>query len=209
MKLNRVIVSEFLNSSSRLLAVTKYWNQEETKELLSQFWEDGGSILIGLWENRVSTLKEKQLEREAVHFIWNIQTKEIKFITQYCSTIHSLDTMKHVRKIDDICEKQWKWVKVFIQVQLDTTKPWGVQLDEIPSFIEAIDGTDNISLIWFSAIWKSECGDDERREEFTLLKQLKNKYLPNGIISAGTSRDYKIALEEGIDIVRVWQALVW
>jgi len=207
-KLNKKLIEEFENSESKLLAVTKYWNLEETNELISQFWEEGSEILIGLWENRVNSLKEKNMEREATHFIGNIQTKEIKYITQYCCTIHSLDNIKQIRKIEEICQKQWNWVKVFIQINLDPNKEWWIQIEEIPKFLDELAELENISLIWFSAIWKWEFSEEEKREEFRLLKSLRSKYLQNWIISAGTSRDYKIAIEEGIEIVRVGKALI-
>jgi uncharacterized pyridoxal phosphate-containing UPF0001 family protein len=189
------------------LAVTKYWDLEKTNELISQFWEES-EILIWLGENRVNSLKEKNLEREATHFIGNIQTKEIKFITQYCGTIHSVDNIKQIRKIEDICEKQGNWVKIFLQINVDKNKEWGISIEDIPKFMEEIDKTENISLIWFSAIWKAEFNEEEKREEFRLLKNLKAKYLPNWIISAGTSRDYKIAIEEEIEIIRVGKWLI-
>ncbi len=208
MKINKQILEDFNASESKLLAVTKYWDVDETNNIISQLAEEESEVLIWLWENRVNSLKEKDLEREATHFIWNIQTKEIKFITQYCSTIHSLDNIKQMRKMNDICEKQWNWVKVFIQINIDSTKDWWIQADKISEFMTAIDETDNISLLWFSAIWKSECSKEERREEFRLLKELRNKYLQNWLISAWTSRDYKIALEEEINIVRVGKSLI-
>lgn len=208
MKLNKKLIEEFKNSDSKLLAVTKYWDLDETNELISQFWEEDSEVLIGLWENRVTSLKEKELEREATHFIWNIQTKEIKYILQHCGTIHSLDNIKQIRKMESICEKQWNWIKVFLQINIDSTKKWWITIEEIPKFMEAIDETENISLIWFSAIWKAEFSEEEKREEFKLLKQLRNKYLQNWIISAGTSRDYKIAIEEGIEVIRVWKWLI-
>ena len=208
MIINTNLLEAFENSESKLLAVTKYWDLEETQEIIQQIWDVGDEILIWIGENRVKVLQEKELERGWVHFIWNIQTKEIKHITKYCWTIHSLSNNKHIRKIDEICSKQWNWVKVFLQINLDPSKDSGIQVGEIPKYMEAIDETENISLIWFSAIWKWECSEDKRREEFILLKELRAKYLPNGLISAGTSRDYEIALEEEIDIIRVGKALV-
>lgn len=208
MKLNKKLIEEFKNSESKLLAVTKYWNLEETNELISQFWEEDAEILIGFWENRISSLKEKNLEREATHFIWNIQTKEIKYIIQYCSTIHSIDNIKQIKKINEICEKQWNWVKVFLQIKLDSEKTWWIEIDEIPKFLEEIEKCENIWLIWFSGIGRWKFTKEEKRKEFKVLKELRAKYLQNWIISAWTSRDYKIAIEEGIEIIRIGKALV-
>ncbi len=208
MKLNKKLLADFKGSESKLLAVTKYWNLEETNDIISQFWEEESEVLIWLWENRVHSLKDKNLEREATHFIGNIQTKEIKFITKYCSTIHSLDNIKQIRKIDSICEKQWNWVKVFIQVNVDEQKQGGIKEEEIEKFIAAIDETTNVSLIGFSIIWKTDCSEAERREEFNYIKNIRNKYLQKWLVSAWTSRDYKIAIEEWVDVVRVGKALV-
>jgi uncharacterized pyridoxal phosphate-containing UPF0001 family protein len=161
-----------------------------------------------MWENRVKSLKEKQLEREQTHFIWNIQTKEIKFIIDYCETIHSIDNEKQIKKIEELCAKKDTYVKIFLQINVDETKPNWIKKEEIPKYLKLLAECENISLIWFSAIWKSDFTQEEKELEFKLLKQLRDKYIPNWLISAWTSRDYKIALKEEIDIIRVWKWLL-
>jgi len=52
-------------------------------------------------------------------------------------------------------------------------------------------------------MWAWDVSEWEKREEFKKLISLRDTYLPNWLISAGTSRDYEIALDEWIDIVRV------
>lgn len=209
MKLNNKVIDDFKNSKiSKLLAITKYWNREEIDEFMKELWEENSDILVWFWENRLNSIKEKKLEIEACHFIGNIQTKEIKYILQYCDTIHSVDNVKQIKKIEEICSKQDKWVKIFLQVKLDQNKPWGIEESKIAEVIALIDECENISLIGFSAIWKAEFTREEKIEEFKFLKSLKTKYLPHWLISAWTSRDYEIAIEEEIDIIRVWKGLV-
>ena len=208
MNLNKNLILQFQNSESKLLAVTKYWNLEETKELIEQFNPDELDVLEWFWENRVESLIEKNLEREQTHFIWNIQTKQIKYIIKHCTTVHSLDNVKHIRKMEDICEKSGTWMKVFLQINLDNTKQGGIKVEDIPKFIEFIDECENIGLVWFSAIGLGEFTKEEKIEEFKLLKELRNKYITNWLVSAWTSRDYEIAIEQEIDIIRVWKALV-
>jgi len=207
MNLNKKLILQFKDSKSKLLAVTKYWDLEETKELIWEFSEEDLGILAWFWENRLNSLKEKNLDREQTHFIGNLQTKEIKHIVRYCDTIHSVDNLKHIKKLEEICEKQDTWVKFFLQINVDSSKEWWINPEEIPKFLELIDTCDNISLVWLSAIWRAEFTEEEKREEFKLLKELRKKYLQFGIISAWTSRDYEIALEEEIDIIRIGKAL--
>jgi hypothetical protein len=44
--INKSLIEKFSRSESKLLAVTKYWNADETQEIVSQF--DEVDILIGL-----------------------------------------------------------------------------------------------------------------------------------------------------------------
>jgi uncharacterized pyridoxal phosphate-containing UPF0001 family protein len=190
------------------LAVTKYWDLEETEKFIWELSLDEKNILVWFWENRIESFFEKKLKREETHFIGNIQSKDIKHIVKFCDTVHSIDNLKHVKKLEEICNKQDTWIKFFLQINIDKNKDWGIIPEQIPEFLELIDKCDNISLVWFSAIWKAEFNEEEKREEFRLLKKLRGKYLPHWFISAWTSRDYKIALEEEIDIIRVGKSLV-
>lgn len=203
MKLNKELLEQIKNSESRLLAVTKYLDIDDTNEVINELEQGYIKILEWFWENRLETMKEKKIDREKVHFIWNIQSKQIKEIVKYASVIHSVDDIKHLRKIEDICGKQWNWVQVFLQINVDDTKPGWIKAEKVPDFIELIWEMENVSLIWFSAIWKSEFTKEEKEAEFDLLKELRNKYSQNWFVSAGTSRDYEIALEKGIDIIRI------
>lgn len=207
MQLNKELLEEFRKSDSKLLAVTKYLDKKNTFYIIDQLENEYSDILEWVWENRVEMLKEKNIDREKVHFIWNIQSKEIKDIIKYSSVVHSLDDIKHIKKFEDICTKSWNWIQIFLQVNVDKTKPWWIKVEQIPEYLEIIWDMENVSLIWFSCIWKIECSKLEKEAEFDLLIGLRNKYLPNWFISAWTSTDYKIALEKWIDIIRIGKAL--
>lgn len=207
MKLNKDLLEQFRNSESKLLAVTKYLEKEDTLDVIDDLEQWYIDILEWFWENRVESLKEKNLDREKVHFIWNIQSKQIKDIIKYCSVVHSLDNIKHLRKFEDICSKQWNWIQVFLQINVDKTKPGWINENDITKFLEIIWEMENVSLIWFSSIWKSDCSREEKEAEFDLLINLRNKYLQNWFVSAWTSRDYEIALQKWIDIIRIWTKL--
>ena len=166
--------------------------------------ENYGDILYGIWENRIDQIKEKSLNRDTVHFIWNIQSKKIKDIVRYCSTIHSLSNLKHAQ----IIESQSIEISAFIQIGLDQEKQNGISAEELPKFLEACKDFKYLKIIWISGMWSMKISEKEKREEFQLLKYLRDKHLPHWLISAGTSADYEIAIEEWIDIVRVGQKAV-
>ena len=207
MKINTQILEKIKESDSRILVVTKYLNKVDTLETISFMEENYIEILEWFWENRIEWMYEKELDREITHFIWNIQTKQIKDIVKLASIIHSVDDVKQILKMEEICSKADLWVQIFLQINVDETKPGGIKQEKIPEFLKLIWEMENVSLIWFSAIWKSEFTREEKEAEFDLLLSLRNKYLQNWFVSAGTSLDYEIALEKGIDIVRIWSAL--
>lgn len=207
MKINTQILEKIKESDSRILVVTKYLNKEDTLETISFMEENYIEILEWFWENRIEWMYEKKIDREITHFIWNIQTKQIKDIVKLASIIHSVDDVKQILKMEEICSKADLWVQIFLQINVDETKPGGIKQEKIPEFLKLIWEMENVSLIWFSAIWKSEFTREEKEAEFDLLLTLRNKYLQNWFVSAGTSLDYEIALEKGIDIVRIWSAL--
>lgn len=207
MKINTQILEKIKESDSRILVVTKYLNKEDTLETISFMEENYIEILEWFWENRIEWMYEKEIDREITHFIWNIQTKQIKDIVKLASIIHSVDDVKQILKMEEICSKADLWVQIFLQINVDETKPGGIKQEKIPEFLKLIWEMENVSLIWFSAIWKSEFTREEKEAEFDLLLTLRNKYLQNWFVSAGTSLDYEIALEKGIDIVRIGSAL--
>ncbi len=186
-----------------ILIVTKYWDKEKTLKIYNEALQRYPDIIFGLGENRIEAIKEKQLPRDKVHFIGNIQSQKIPDIVKYCATIHSLASFKHAKKI----EAQWLSVRAFIQIQLDTTKPIGVNPQELPKLLEATKDFTHLKIIGISGMGAGEFSQAEKREEFQKLLSLRDAFLPGWIISAGTSRDYQLALKEWIDVVRVGSAI--
>lgn len=207
MQINSSLLNEFDNKESKILAVTKYLNKDDTDYFSNILFKDHSDVVLWLWENRVNSLKEKNLDRESTHFIWNIQTKEIKHIIKHCMYIHSVDDIKHLYKMEEICSKSWTWVQIFLQINIDDSKSSWIKIDEIPKYLDIIWELENVSLIWFSWIGKNNFSLEEKNNEFKLLKDLRSKYLQNWLISAGTSVDYQIAIKNEIDIVRVGSKL--
>ena len=202
--LNTDLFEHIQKSQKHILVVTKYWDTDTTIQIWEEASENYGDILYGIWENRIEQIKEKNLDREIIHFIWNIQSKKIKEIVRYCSTIHSLSNLKHA----EIIESQSINTSAFIQIRLDTEKQNGISVEDLPKFLEACKDFKHLKIIWISGMWSVKITEKEKREEFQKLIKLRNLHLPHLLISAGTSADYEIALEEWIDIVRVGQKAV-
>lgn len=202
--LNQEVFDTVRAANKKILVVSKYWDNTTTLEIFSQCQDLYPDIVLWLWENRTKTLQNKKLNRKNAHFIWNIQSRDIWNIVQYCSTIHSLDNLKHAEKIEKTAVK----TEAFIQIKLDKNKKIGISEDEIQDFLDSCKQYISLKIIWFSWMWGWDMNEEEKRKEFRKLIKIRDHYLPKGLISAGTSRDYKIALEEWIDIVRVGKSII-
>ncbi len=202
--LNNTLFQNVQKRSVKILIVTKYWNTNTTAEIYKLAQKQYPEIIYGLGENRIESIVEKQLPRNLVHFIGNIQSQKIRQIVQRCWVIHSLCSLKHASKIENI----WLPVSAFIQINLDDQKDIWISENNLWYFLQACRDCKHLKIIWISGMWASEVNEKEKRDEFRKLVSLRDTYLPNWLISAGTSRDYEIALEEWIDIVRVGKYVV-
>ncbi len=203
MQLNLKVIEEVRKAQKYLVVVTKYLDKNTTDTILSEL--QTYSEVIGVGENRTETLAVKNLPKKWVHYIGRIQSRKIPEIIAHCSVVHSLAHIKHAKIFSEKLGTQT--LDFFIQVNVsgDPHKE-GIAPQELPDFLEAISEFKNLNIRGLSAMGWGDFSTNQKRKEFQDLIDLKNQYLPNTKTSAGTSRDYPIALEAGIDIVRVGQA---
>lgn len=206
--INISLFEEFKRSKSKILAVTKYWSTFETNKIIQEIEKSYPEILFWIWENRIEKIMEKWIQRENMNIIWQIQSKKLEKIISFCSTIHSLDNVKHALLIDKLSKEKDIKTKVFLQIKLDNEKSSWIEIDAFPTILEQIKKLENIEIIWISGMWAWEFTTKEKEIEFELLINLRNKYLPWKLISAWTSRDYEIALKYWIEVIRIWSKIM-
>lgn len=100
--LNAEVFRNVQQAHKKILIVTKYWDTTKTENILKEAQKDYCEILFALGENRIERIQEKNLQREHVHFIGNIQSRDVVYIVRYCSCIHSLASLKHAHKIEAV-----------------------------------------------------------------------------------------------------------
>ena len=202
MKVQISVLDEIAAAGAKALIVTKYFNRDDTWNIYEQVREHPAFFALG--ERRIDDIIEKDLPREHVHFIGNIQSRKIPVIAHHCSVVHSLCEIKHAV----IMSEQLKPSVVFVQVNISgEVQKLGMLPRDLEGFLRQMGQFSNIQILGISAMGAAEFTPESKREEFRILKKLRDEQLPERIISAGTSRDYKIALEEGINVVRIGQAL--
>ena len=194
-----------------LIAVTKNHDVDMMREAI-----DLGVNEIG--ENRIQEASEKfaTLERQVKwHLIGHLQTNKVKSAVKIFNLIHSIDSEHLANAVDRAAKSISKCQEVLIQVNLAKEESkFGVELENLDKLIETINELENLKLRGLMMI-ASNYEDVEQcrplfRQMYELFQNLKTRKLNHADIkylSMGMTHDYKIAIEEGANIVRVGTAI--
>ncbi|MGN6249594.1 MAG: YggS family pyridoxal phosphate-dependent enzyme [Ginsengibacter sp.] len=206
------IKEELKKKNVTLVAVSKTKTVEDILGLYDLGQRDFG-------ENYVQELVEKneQLPKDIRwHFIGHLQSNKVKYIAPFVSLIQSVDSVKLLKEINKQASKNQRTIDCLLQVHIakEETK-FGLDEIELKELL-ATDFTDNTDLknIQIKGLMgMSSLTDDEMivRKEFQKLKSLFDQssihHSPFTTLSMGMSGDYKIAIEEGSNMVRIGSLL--
>lgn len=188
-----------------LIAVSKTHSASEINEAI-----DCGVTDIG--ENKVQEILSKYDDVKAVrwHFIGHLQTNKVKQIIDKIYMIHSVDSL-HLA--EEISKRASKEINVLIQVNAaGETQKFGVAPSEVEDLAKSISTLPNIKLRGLMHIAPKAYNPEDVRIYFKQVKDIFDKLKIEfgeqfDTLSMGMSEDYKIAIEEGSNCVRIGTAI--
>lgn len=191
-----------------LVAVTKNHGVELMREAI-----DAGATDIG--ENRVQEAAEKfpALERNATrHLIGHLQTNKVKPAVKLFDLIQSVDSVHLATALDKAAAAIGKVQDVLIQVNAAREpQKSGVLLEDLNTLINFVDTTGNLRLRGLMMIAPNLPDAENCRPLFRqmrkLFDELKSARAAFDFLSMGMTHDYKIAVAEGANVVRVGTAI--
>ena len=170
-------------------------------------------------ENHVQELVEKTDAGAYLgkpgHFIGHLQTNKAKQAVKLFDMIHSIDSIHLAEAVNSAAAGIDKVQDVLVQVNLAREESkTGVDIDELDELLYRVDELDNLRLRGLMLIAPNyEDVEDCRplfrkmREIFEKVKEMPLKTANIEYLSMGMTHDYKIAIEEGANIVRVGTAI--
>jgi pyridoxal phosphate enzyme (YggS family) len=193
-----------------LLAVSKTKPAAELQEAY-----DAGQRLFG--ENQVQELVEKheQLPKDIEwHLIGHLQTNKVKYIAPFVSMIQSVDSVKLLQEINKHAQKAGRVIDCLLQIYIaDEETKFGLGFDEAIELLrsEEFATFENIRIRGLMGIATNTDNEKQLKEEYYELKTffdgIKVSYFRKddsfNILSMGMSSDYKIAIEQGSNMVRL------
>lgn len=190
----------------QLVAVSKTKPNQDILEALT-----ANQLHFG--ENKVQELEQKfkDLSKEIKwHMIGHLQTNKVKYIVDFVHLIHGVDKPKLLKEINKRAENIKKKVDVLLQIHIakEETK-FGFSEEEIHKFL-----TEDLNKIYPWINLKGLMGmatytenQNQVAKEFNLLRkifdQYNNKIEGFDTLSMGMTNDYKIAINEGSNMIRV------
>jgi len=198
-----------------LVSVTKQATSDQIREVIS---ED----IIDIGENRVqdALLKYNQLGRDISgrlkwHLIGHLQTNKVKKALEIFDIIHSVDSIKLAKEIDQKAASLDRRVDCFVEVNIaQESSKHGIRPEETQEFIEEASGFSSIHIVGLMAMAPFASDAEMARPYFKKLRSLRddllNLNIPNTDIrelSMGMTQDFEVAIEEGATFVRIGSAI--
>lgn len=188
----------------RLLAVSKYAPEEAVAALIA-----AGQVDFA--ESRPQQLRDRALRYPAArwHMIGPLQKNKARYIARHAAAWHSVEDIDTARAVD--ARVEGRRLAVFVQVNVGgIAHQHGVHPAGLARLLEGLAGLPNLSL---SGLMCMAPRDGDARACFAGLRGLRDA-LGNGSLAGaklglcmGMSGDYRIAIEEGADIVRIGSGL--
>ena len=167
-------------------------------------------------ENKVQEICKKNQELPddiKWHFVGHLQRNKVKLIVPFIHLIHSVDSIRLMDSIEKEASKIDRRINILLQLHIAKEESkFGFDYGMINDLIT--DGIFNkykfLSFKGLMGMATNTSSIGQVREEFSALKSfydfLRKKDIPNFEflhLSMGMSGDYKVALEEGSNMVRI------
>ena len=208
-------IRDIINSKDKsitLVAVSKTKPIEKIQKIYNE-----GQIDFG--ENRVDELiKKYSLLPKNInwHMIGHLQRNKVKLILPFINLIHSVDSIRLLNKIEKESKKINVKTNILLQIHIAEEKnKYGFTFNEIKElfnndFLKSLKNINIKGLMGMATFTKNM---DQIRKEFSNLNRFfnqtksgfnkSNNNINLDTLSMGMSGDYKIAIEEGSNMIRI------
>ncbi len=194
-----------------LVAVVKQRSLREVQEALN-----AGIYIIG--ENYVQEalrVADVVRGRAQMHFIGHLQKNKVAQAVKLFDMIETVDSLPLAQEINRRCCEIGKIMPVLIEINSAREKQkGGVLPEEAEELVQSIACLTNIKVMGLMTMGPYSPDAEESRPAFVLtggifrhLQDLKIPGIEMKYLSMGTSSSYRIALEEGANILRIGTAI--
>jgi hypothetical protein len=200
------ILSELPNGV-QLVAAVKARAPEEILEAV----ESGVKILGENYVQEAERAYEVIGDKAEWHFIGHLQKNKVKKAVKLFDMIETVDSLELAREIDRRCAQIGKVMPVLVEINSGREEQKsGVLPEKAEQLVRDISDLNNIRVMGLMTMGPRLGNPEDSRPYFVetkkIFERIKKLNLPNiqmGYLSMGMTNSYKIALDEGANIVRI------
>lgn len=196
----------------RLIAVSKTHPIEAVRAAAAAGQRDFG-------ENKVQEALQKIAQSADTnlhwHLIGHLQSNKAKKAAAVVGSIHAIDGVDLLRRVDQAAAAADRTVEVLIQVDLalEDTK-FGAPEAEVPEIVALAAECRAARLVGLMLLPPLAENPEDARPWFRRLRGVRDRLVDSGVpaerlreLSMGMSHDFEVAIEEGATMVRVGTAI--
>lgn len=167
-------------------------------------------------ENKVQEMESKwqELPKDIEwHMIGHLQRNKVKYMAPFVSLIHAVDSLRLLREINKEAQKNERVINCLLQIKIaEEDSKFGMDKNDAIQLLESDDFKkfENIKIIGLMGMATFTEDEKQVSDEFESLKTLfdsvKEKYNMS-VLSMGMSGDYKLAIKNGSNMVRIGSAV--
>ena len=148
------------------------------------------------------------------HMIGHVQRNKVKYMAEYVSLIHGVDSLRLLTEINKQAKKHNRVIPCLFQMHIaqEDTK-FGLDSQELAEIISSEDfqQLENIKIVGLMGMATFTEDENQIRQEFahlhSIFEHFKSQISDLDILSMGMSGDYSIAIEEGSSMVRIGSSI--
>ncbi len=222
---NLLSIKAALPANVSLVAVSK---TKPVADLLQAY--DAGQRIFG--ENKIQEMTDKwqQMPKDIEwHMIGHVQTNKVKFMAEYVSLIHGVDSLKLLEEINKQAQKHNRIIDCLLQVYIaEEESKFGLNEEELIEIFHYVQSQGeaeqsnanyknemkNIKIVGLMGMATFTENQNQIKKEFQNLKtifdtfkQLETFNLKLETISMGMSGDYQLAIDCGSTMVRIGSSI--
>jgi PLP dependent protein len=193
-----------------LVAVSK---TKPVSDLMEAY--NAGQRIFG--ENKIQEMADKYAEMPKDiewHMIGHVQRNKVKYMAEFVSLIHGVDSFKLLKEIDKQAKNHDRIIKCLLQIKIaEEDSKFGMSVSDASALLQsdAFSELKNIKVVGLMGMATFTDNMTQVENEFKFLNntfsELKNTNPDLEIKSMGMSGDYQLAIEYGSTMVRVGSSI--
>jgi hypothetical protein len=190
-----------------MVAAAKKRSPDEVKAAI----EAGVKIIGHNYVQEAERMKQAIDETVQWHMIGHLQRNKVKKAVRFFDMIETIDSARLAEEVNKRCDNEGKVMPVLIEVNSGKeSNKTGVLPENVRKLILQINNLPKLEILGLMTMGPRFGNPEDARPYFKttrkVFEQIKKAEIPNvemRYLSMGMSNTYKIAIEEGANIVRV------